>query len=67
MEVLLNLLILVVVAVVVFLVAKYIMGEAELAGPIRQIVLLVLGLFFLIWLVNIFAGHPMWGPVVRMN
>lgn len=54
--VLVNILILIVVAVIVFMAAKYIMGEAELDAPIRKIVLLVLGILFLIWLVNIFSG-----------
>ncbi len=65
MNILLNLLILVIAAVIVFMVAKYIMGEAELAPPIRQIVLLILGLAFLIWLFNIITMGRIW-PLVQV-
>jgi hypothetical protein len=71
---LVNLLILVVVAVIVFYLAKWLMGEAELDPPIRKIVLLLLGVMFLIWLINIFSGGSMWplievgrGPAARVN
>lgn len=62
--ILVNLLILFVAAVIVFYVAKYIMGEAELDPPIRNIILLILGVLFLIWLINIFSGGMMFPLVV---
>lgn len=62
-DILLNLLFWVVVAVVVFLVVKYIMGEAELDPPIRKIILIILGIVFLVLIVNSLTGHRMWGPV----
>jgi len=60
-----EILILVVVAVVVFLAAKYILGEAEVDPPIRKIVLLIIGLLFLVWLANIISGHQIFPPLLR--
>lgn len=62
--ILINLLLLLVVALVVFLVARYILDQMEADPPIRKIVLLILGLLFLIWIVNIFTGHAFFGPVI---
>lgn len=61
---LINLLVLVLIAVVVFLVAKYIMAEAEAPAIIRQLVLLILLVLFLIATINLIGGHPLWGPMV---
>jgi hypothetical protein len=64
LTVLLNLLILFVVALLVFYVAKYVLAEANADEPIRKIVLLVLLIVFVVALVNIITGHAMWGPVI---
>jgi len=64
---LVNLLILCVIAVVVFLVAKYILTEAEADPPIRKIVLILLLLLFLIALVNVISGGAVWGHMVVIN
>jgi hypothetical protein len=62
-----NLLIWLLIAVIVFWAAKWIMAEAEVGEPVRKIVLLVLLILFLIVLINAVAGGPMWGPVVRVG
>lgn len=61
---LLNLLILAIAAVVVFLVAKYILNEAEADPIIRKIVLLILLILFLIALANVVSGGAIWGHPV---
>lgn len=67
MNMLVELLILVIAAVVVFLVARYICDQAEFDPPLRKIVLLIIGIVFLLWLVNVIAGHPFVGPVVGVR
>ena len=64
MTLLLNLLILVIAAVVVFMVVKYIMSEAGFDPPLQKIVLLIVGLVFLVWLVNVVTGGSLFGNVV---
>lgn len=54
---LINILILVIVGVVVFLVAKWLMGEAEIGDPIRKIILLILFLVFIILLIAVVSGQ----------
>lgn len=61
---LVNLLILIVIAVVVFYVAEWLMAKGDLDAPIRKIILLILCIVFLIALINVVSGHPMWGPIV---
>jgi len=58
-------LILAVMAVVAFLVVKYILDQAEADPPIRKIVLLILLVIFLIALFNLISGGTLWpNPVV---
>ena len=54
--ILVNILILLIVAVVVFLAAKWIMAQADFDPPLQKIILLILGLVFLLWLVSIITG-----------
>ncbi len=61
---LMEVLILVVAAVVVFLAARYILDQAEADPPIRKMVLLIIGLLFLVWLANIITGHQMFPPLL---
>lgn len=62
--ILLNLLVLVIVAVVVFMIVKYLMTKAGFEAQLQQIVLVILGLMFLIWLVNILSGGVIFNNVV---
>lgn len=58
-------LVLVVMAVVVFLVVKYILDQAEADPPIRKIVLLILLVVFLIAIINLLSGGALWpNPVI---
>ncbi len=64
MNMLVELLILVIAAVVVFYIAKYIMGEAGFDPPLVKIILLIIGLVFLVWLVNVVSGGAVFGRVL---
>lgn len=62
---LVNFLVLVIIAVVVFMVVRYILDAAEADPPIRKIVLLILLIVFLVAVLNLFSGGIIWGnPVV---
>lgn len=61
---LVNFLILVVLAVVAFHVVKYLLDQGEAEAPIRKIVLLILLLVFLVAVVNLISGGPLWGPMI---
>ena len=67
MTLLVEFLVLLVIAVVVFYAVKYILAEAEADPPIRKIVLLILLVMFLIAVANILTGHKMWGPIIRID
>lgn len=60
MALLVNLLILLTLAVVVFLVAKYILKVAEADADLRKIVLVILLLVFMLMLINVLTGHSLW-------
>lgn len=60
MTLLVNLAILLVVAIVVFMVVKYVLTEAEADPALRKIVLLILLIVFLIGLMNVLTGYTMW-------
>lgn len=64
---LLNMLILAIAAVVVFLIAKYILNEAEADPVIRKIVLLILLILFLIALANAVSGGAIFGHPIVVN
>lgn len=64
---LLNFLILAVVAVVVFLVTKYILDASEADPVIRKIVLLILLLIFLVAVANTVSGGAIWRQAVIVN
>lgn len=60
MFLLVNLMILLAIAIVVFLVAKYILKIAEADPDLRRIVLIILLLIFVVMLFNVVTGFPMW-------
>jgi hypothetical protein len=64
---LLEFLILAVVAVVVFLVTKYVLDQAEADPPIRKLVLLILLLMFLVAIANTLSGGTLFGRVVVLR
>lgn len=67
MGLLINLLVLVIIAVVVFYVTKFILDQAEADAPIRKIVLLILLLVFLIAVANLLSGGVLWSHPIEVS
>jgi hypothetical protein len=64
---LVSLLVLVIIAVVVFYVTKYILDAAEADPPIRKIVLLILLVVFLVAVLNLATGGIIWKQPVLVT
>lgn len=61
---LIEFLILVILAVVVFYFLRWLLDQAEADLPIKKIVLLIALIIFLVALANLLTGHSMWGPII---